>query len=53
MCCHELGEEEQEGQEAERVPEVMVLEAEQLVLVVSSGQGHEAEGEGRRGSWRS
>lgn len=45
------GEEEQEGQEAERVLKVMILKAEPLVLVVSPRQGHEAEGEGRRGSW--
>lgn len=43
---------EEESQEAERVLEVMILEAEQLVLVVSPRPGHEAEGEGRRGSWK-
>ena len=41
----------EEGQgesQAERVLEVMPLEAEQLVLVVSPGP----EGEGRTGSWK-
>lgn len=46
------GEEEREGQEAERILEVKILEAKQLVLMVSPGQGHEIEGEGRRRSWR-
>lgn len=41
-------EEEEEIQEAERVLEVMILVAEHLILVVSPGPGHEAEGEGRR-----
>ena len=37
------GEEKQEGQEAERILKVMILEAKQLVLVVSPGRGPEAE----------
>lgn len=46
------GEEEGESQEAERALKVMVLKAEQLILVISPRQGHEAEGEGRRASWK-
>ena len=50
--ARKLGEEEREGQEAERALRVMILKAEQLILVASPRQGHEAEGEGRRGSWK-
>lgn len=52
MCCHESGEEEQEGQEAERVPEVMVLETEQFQWSVQCKamrlKGREEEGPGDR-----
>ena len=47
-----LLEEEEESQEAEKVLELMILEAEQLVPVISLGLGHEGEGEGGSGSWK-